>query len=272
MEYVRWQRGWESDGISALLHLGVGRSLSLFKTQCPLEAGSRRSVASRRSPPGRRPKGRSSTSNYLHFFQNKSIWNKFNATMYTSSILCPYYDPPHVERAAWDQMCSLPNVFTWFQYFRAYTSVTHPRGQVEGARQNIRDTKGKVAVRHPRWPCLYLAFTNTLLSNTGYFRIVRKVQESGPFDVKTIQEKTRGETQVISSKTGKLETLAVSLARPSCSCPPGPTPSCAVSLQNLTMSPAPDQRPTFMPPTSQPPPSTRVLLVSFWGRNHAHTI
>jgi len=72
------------------------------------------------------------------------------------------------------------------------------------------DTKGKVDVRHPRWPCLYLAFTNTLVSNTGYFRIVRKVQESGPFEtiVKTIQEKTRGETQVISSKSGKLETLS----------------------------------------------------------------
>lgn len=135
MEYVRWHRGWESDGIPALLHLGVGRSLSLFKAQCPLEAGSQRSVASRRSPPGRRPKGRSSTFNYLRFFQNKSIWNKFNAKMYTSSILCPDYTPPHVERAAWDKMCSLPNVFTWFQYFRAYTSVTHPRGQVGHQRE-----------------------------------------------------------------------------------------------------------------------------------------
>ena len=164
--------------------------------------------------------------------------------------------------------------FHMVQYFRAYISVTHPHGQVEGAWQNNRDTKGKMDVRHPYWPCLsfHLAFINTLVSNTGYFRIVRKVQESGPFDVKTIQERTWGETQVISSKTGKLETLAVSLARASCSCPPGPTPPCPVSLQNLTMSPAPDQRPTFMPPTSQPPLSTAVLLVSFGGRNRAHTI
>ena len=49
------------------------------------------------------------------------------------------------------------------------------------------------------------------------------------------------------------------------------TPPCPVSLQNLTTSPAPGQRPTFMPPTSQPPRSTPVLPVSFWGRNRAHT-
>ena len=35
--------------------------------------------------------------------------------------------------------------------------------------------------------------------------------------------------------------------------------------------PRPGQRPTFMPPTSQPPRSTPVLPVSFWGRNRAHT-
>ena len=74
---------------------------------CPLEARSQSRVASRWSPPGRRPKSRSSTSNYLHFFQNKSIWNKFNAKMYTSSMLCPYYTPAHVIRAAWDKMCCL---------------------------------------------------------------------------------------------------------------------------------------------------------------------
>lgn len=96
--------------------------------------------------PGRRPKGGSSTSNYLHFFQNKSIWNKFNAKMYTSSTLCPYYTPPHVERAAWDKMCSLLKVFTWFSTSEHVFPLHIPMGKWKGPGKISGTPKG-------RWMC-----------------------------------------------------------------------------------------------------------------------
>lgn len=76
--------GVRQPGIPSLSHVGVGRSLGLFKAQCPPKPG-RRECGKQAVTSWEKPKGRSSTSNYLHFFQNKSIWNKFNAKMYTST-------------------------------------------------------------------------------------------------------------------------------------------------------------------------------------------
>lgn len=100
-------------GIPSLLHRGVDRSPWLLKAQHSLSgAWKQSSVASRQSPSGRSPRRRSSASNYLHFFQNKNIWNIFNAKMYTSSILFPCYTPPLVVHATWEKMFSLLNVST----------------------------------------------------------------------------------------------------------------------------------------------------------------
>ena len=142
---------------------------------------------------------------------------------------------------------------------------------MEGAWQNIQDTEGKVGVRHPGWPCLFLScfYQHTHVKH----RLSQDCEKSAgkwAFSCGNNSRENWGGTQVISSKTGPLETLAVSPARPSCSCPPGHSAlPCVPSEPNHV--PRPGQRPTFMPPTSQPPRSTPVLPVSFWGRNRART-
>lgn len=200
MEYVPWHtaRGshrpgvtqtgshpfstWEWTGPSVSSRLSVLWSLEAKKW-------GKQAVTSWEKPSWERPKGRPSTY-YLHFFQNNSIWNKFDAKTHTGSILCPYYTPPYVVRAAWDKMFSLLNVFTWFTTLE-HTLVTHSHGHLEGACKNIQDAEGKVVGvhrahggggggEHRLRPCFYHAFSKTLVSNTAYSRIVRKVAAPAP--------------------------------------------------------------------------------------------
>lgn len=135
-------------------------------------------------PSWERPKGRPSTSNYLHFFQNNSIWNKFDAKTHTGSILYPHYTPPHVVRAAWDKMFSRGSLLQ-----SIHLTLPIAMGIWKGPVKTSRTPKGRWWVctahaggggagKHRLRPCFYHAFSKTLVSNTGYSRILRKVQES----------------------------------------------------------------------------------------------
>lgn len=133
-----------------------------------------------------------------------------------------------------------------------------------------------------RWVCsthageaeiLFLScfLIKTLISNEGYSRIMRKVQENGPFQVKTTQDRTQVNS---TAKHWEAENAGVQSPYPShfCHCPLCPTPPCPVSSSEPESDPGISPSPHIYASFQSFPPSTPVPLLSFWGSNCTHNL